>query len=120
MLTLFLFQKGQGFFPPLPIAALAPAVGVGHTQAMRLGRLEHDLNIFAAHKASVGSNPRWPFEASHEARRRMAVCTRQHSGNRTRPASRGTRRATAVIQRLGSMSHERPARRRRAEMGAGL
>ena len=25
VLTLFLFQKGQGFFPPLPIAALAPA-----------------------------------------------------------------------------------------------
>ena len=24
MLTLFLFQKGQGFFPPLPIAALLP------------------------------------------------------------------------------------------------
>ena len=22
--TLFLFQKGQGFFPPLPIAALLP------------------------------------------------------------------------------------------------
>ena len=58
VLTLFLFQKGQGFFPPLPIAALAPAVGVGHTQAMRLGMLEHDLNIFAAQKASVGSNPR--------------------------------------------------------------
>ncbi len=24
VLTLFLFQKGQGFFPPLPIAALLP------------------------------------------------------------------------------------------------
>ena len=24
VLTLFLFQKGQGFFPPLPIAALHP------------------------------------------------------------------------------------------------
>ena len=39
VLTLFLFQKGQGFFPPLPIAALAPAVGVGHTQPLQAGTL---------------------------------------------------------------------------------
>ena len=31
VLTLFLFQKGQGFFPPLPIAAISPAVGCAHT-----------------------------------------------------------------------------------------
>ena len=36
VLTLFLFQKGQGFFPPLPIAALLPAVGVGHTYPLQL------------------------------------------------------------------------------------
>ena len=36
--------------------------------------------------------------ASHEARCRMAACTRQPAGNRTRPASRGTCRATAVTR----------------------
>ena len=36
--------------------------------------------------------------ASHEARCRMAACTRQPTGNRTRPASRGTCRATAVTR----------------------
>ena len=39
VLTLFLFQKGQGFFPPLPIAALLPAVGAGQTQMALLGML---------------------------------------------------------------------------------
>ena len=37
VLTLFLFQKGQGFFPSLPIAALLPAGGVGQTQMALLG-----------------------------------------------------------------------------------
>ena len=40
--------------------------------------------------------------ASHEARCRMAACTRQPAGKRTRPASRGTCRATAV-------THSQPA-----------
>ena len=31
VLTLFLFQKGQGFFPPLPIAALLPRSRRGAT-----------------------------------------------------------------------------------------
>ena len=30
-LAFFCRQNGQAFFPPLPIAALAPVVGVGHT-----------------------------------------------------------------------------------------
>ena len=35
VLTLFLFQKGQGFFPTLPIAALLPRSwrGAGSTNA---------------------------------------------------------------------------------------
>ena len=110
MLAYFRRQNGRAFFPPLPIAALAPAVGVGHTYTLRLGMLGHDLNIFAAQNASVVSNPRWHFSASHEARRRMAVYARQHTGNRTRPASRGTCRATAVTPKPTLMSHERPAR----------
>ena len=52
MLTLFLFQKGQGFFPPLPIAALAPVLGAGHTYTLRLEMLQCGLNFFAAQKAS--------------------------------------------------------------------
>ena len=61
VLTLFLFQKGQGFFPPLPIAALAPAVSVGHTYPLWLGMLRCGLNIFVTQNASAVSNPRWHF-----------------------------------------------------------
>ena len=60
------------------------------------------------------------FVASHEACRRMAVCTRQQTGNYTTPASRGTCRATAIKPRPARISHEHPARHSRAEMGAGL
>ena len=58
-LAFFRRQNGRAFFPPLPIAALAPAVGVRHTQALRVGMLRCGLDIFATQKASVGSNPRW-------------------------------------------------------------
>ena len=95
VLTLFLFQKGQGFFPPLPIAALLPrswrwadskesqlgcygvtwqvlqhrktglifsfAVGTIHTPKAPLGMLRRGLNIPVTQKASMISNPRWPF-----------------------------------------------------------
>ena len=44
------------------------------------------------------------FIASHEACRRMAVFTIQFAGSRTRPASRGTCRATAVKPRPTHMS----------------
>ena len=72
-LAFFRRQNRRAFFPPLPIAALAPVLGAGHTYTLRLGMLRCGLDIFATQKASVVSNPRWPFEASHEARRRMAV-----------------------------------------------
>ena len=38
-LAFFRRQNGRAFFPPLPIAALAPAVGVRHTQPLRIGML---------------------------------------------------------------------------------
>ena len=50
----------------------------------------------------------------------MAVCTRQHTGNHTRPASREARCRAAVIQRPSRMSHERPARLWRAVRGQGV
>ena len=51
VLTLFLFQKGQGFFPPLPIAALprrswreAYAPLAGWDASMRLGHFAARIN----------------------------------------------------------------------------
>ena len=46
------------------------------------------------------------FIASHEARRRMAVFSIQLARSHTRPASRGTCRATAVKFRPSLMSFE--------------
>ena len=57
--------------------------------------------------------------ASHEARRRMAAYIRQPAGSRTKPASRGTCRATAVKFRPSRMSPEHPARPWRAVRGQG-
>ena len=50
------------------------------------------------------------FIASHEACCRMAVFTMQVTGIHTRPASRGTRRATAVTPQPCCMSLYAPAR----------
>ena len=51
VLTLFLFQKGQGFFPPLPIAALLPRSWreayfplAGWDASMRLGHFAARIN----------------------------------------------------------------------------
>ena len=60
-----------------------------------------------------------PPAASHEARRRMAVFPVQLAVYHARPASRGTRRATAVKPRPTVMSPYAPARLRRAVRGAG-
>ena len=59
-----------------------------------------------------------PPAASRRARRPMAVYIRQQTGNYTRPASRGTRRATAVKPRPSRMSPYAPARLRRAVRGS--
>ena len=103
VLTLFLFQKGQGFFPPLLIAALLPRSRRGANLPLAGGTLRYDLYIFASQKASVVSNPCWPFEASHEARRRMAVYAMQAAGSRTKLASREARRRAAVALRPSCM-----------------
>ena len=59
------------------------------------------------------------YYVSHEAFRRMAVCTVQLTGNHTKPASRGIFRATAVKSRPSRISPYAPARLRRAGRGAG-
>ena len=90
MLALILFQKGQGFFPSLPIAALLPRRWrLANSKECHLGcysvawvfsRRKKTLSIwckicpistswdasacleyFSNKKASAGSNPRWPF-----------------------------------------------------------
>ena len=60
-----------------------------------------------------------PPAASHEARCRMAAFPVQLAVYHARPASRGTRRATAVKPRPTVMSPYAPARLRRAVRGAG-
>ena len=126
VLTLFLFQKGQGFFPPLLIAALLPRSRRGANLPLAGGTLRYDLDIFASQKASVVSNPCWPFEASHEARRRAAVALRPSCmpPNSSAPKGRGVgsrgtapcashearcRMAVFSIQLTGS--HTKPASR---------
>ena len=67
---------------------------------------------------SLGSRGTAP-SASHETFCRVAVCTGQPAGIHTRPASRGTRRATAVKPRPSRMSPYTPARPWRAVRGQG-
>ena len=57
------------------------------------------LGYFCNTKGQRGFISTLAFFASHEARCRMAVYARQQTGNLTRLASRGTRRATAVKPR---------------------
>ena len=63
VLTLFLFQKGQGFFPPLPIAALFPrswrwayASLASWDASIRLGNFAAWMNglIFFSPRLSAG------------------------------------------------------------------
>ena len=49
VLTLFLFQKGRAFFPPLPIAALLRRrLGGGRGLIARVGKFRQDLADLAA------------------------------------------------------------------------
>ena len=75
-------------------------IGASHTQIVPLGIIPHrNLDIFVTQKASVGSNPRWPFlrAGGPVARRRSVLFNEQ--GIHTRPASREARCRAAVKPR---------------------
>ena len=66
VLTLFLFQKGQGFFPPLPIAALLPRSRrgaylplAGWDASVQLGDFAAWMNglLFFSPQWTVGKRP---------------------------------------------------------------
>ena len=114
MLAFFRRQNGRAFFPPLPIAAFlrrswrwadsnggAWNVSALHSRFCKAKGQRHFKTMLA-------------FGASRRPYRPTAVCTGQLAGNRTRPASRGTRRAMAVKPRPSCMSLYAPARLRRA------
>ena len=99
----FAAQKNRLDFFPLRLALCL-------LNQRRLGCFAASLDILATQKASVVSNPRWPFYASHEACRRMAVFSIQLTGKHTRPASREACRRAAVKPRPTRMSLYAPAR----------
>ena len=75
-------------------------IGASHTQIVPLGIIPHrNLDIFVTQKASVGSNPRWPFlrAGGPVARRRSVLFNEQ--GIHTRPVSREARCRAAVKPR---------------------
>ena len=82
------FKKGKAFSLRCLSPLCSPAVGARHTQIAVLGMLRRSLDIFATQKTSVNIESRWPFSASHEACRRMAVFSIQLTRSYIRPASR--------------------------------
>ena len=96
----------------------SPAAGAIHTQISLLRMLQCILNIFSTQKASVGSCPCWPLLRAEGlvARRRSFLVNKQEI--HTRPASRGTCRATAVKPRPSRMFPYTPARIARSPKGA--
>ena len=150
VLTLFLVQKGQGFFPPLPIAALLPrrwrwadskesqlgcygvtwlvlqqknrlvfftTVGTMPTQSASLGMLRRGLDIPVTQKASGILYPRWSLLRAMRPVAEWRPFLFNKQGNHTRPASRGTCRATAVKPRPNRIALYAPARPWRAVRG---
>ena len=80
VLTLFLFQKGQGFFPPLPIAALLRRrLGGDEGQIARVGMLPRCPADFATQKADGVSKSCWPVvrAGGPVARRRSVQANRR-------------------------------------------
>ena len=109
VLTLFLFQKGQGFFPPLPIAALLPRSwhwadlnGGAWDASERLGWLR-------SAKGQRGFQIILACGASRRACRPTAVCARRQTGNHTRPASREACRRAAVTPQPSRFPSSTPA-----------
>ena len=118
VLTLFLFQKGQGFFPPLPIAALLPRSwhwadlnGGAWDASERLGWLR-------SAKGQRGFQIMLACGTSRRACRPTAVWACQQTGSRARPASREACRRAAVKPRPSRMSLYTPARIARSPKGA--
>ena len=73
VLTLFLFQKGQGFFPPLPIAALPRRSRRWAYLPLAGWDVSMWLVYFCNTKGQRDFKSTLAFLASHEACRRMAV-----------------------------------------------
>ena len=102
-------SKRARLFPSAAYRRSAPPqLAVGRLTPCGLGWFPVGWPILEGHRPAGSAG------ASHEACRRMAVCTRQAAGSRTRPASREACRRAAVKPRPSRMSHEHPARRRRA------
>ena len=116
VLTLFLFQKGQGFFPPLPIAALLRRSWLWAYAPLAGWDVSMWLVYFCNTKGQRDFKSTLAFLASHEACRRMAVYTRQLAGSRTRPASREACCRAAVASQPSRMSPDQP-RAQRARSG---
>ena len=77
VLAFFRRQNRRAFFPSLPIAALLRCqLGGGGAEIVQVEMLLRRMAGLAAPKASVVLEPMLAFVASHEACRRMAVCTR--------------------------------------------
>ena len=81
-------------------------LGGGGAEIVQVEMLLRRMAGLAAPKASVVLEPMLAFVASHEACRRMAVCTRQQTGNYTTPASREARCRAAVSPQPTGVSPE--------------
>ena len=110
----FPLSKRARLFPSAAYRRSAPPqLAVGRLTPCGLGWFPVGWPILEGHRPAGSAG------ASHEVCRRMAVCTRQAAGSRTRPASHEACRRAAVASRPSRMSPEHPARPRRAVRGQG-
>ena len=102
-----MFWRGLGGFAAQNSRlGFCSTVGINnHAQTTQLDALMQ-LGFFRNTKGQRDFISILAFIASHEARRRMAVFSIQLARSHTRPASRGTCRATAVKSRPSLMSFE--------------
>ena len=111
---LFPPSKWAGLFPSAAYRRPAPAQLAGDIlNPCRVGCFGVAC-VFCHAKGQREIKSTLAFSASHEARRRMAVWTRQQTGSRARPASREALRRAAVKPRPSSMSPYAPARTARS------